>query len=300
LALVVTGLRADDLLAAERLVAALERDPGIARISPPLLGRDRTIAVVAITPTTAPADRATKALVQRIRREVAPAIAGTGVRAYLGGKTAGLVDLADEISDRLPRVIAAVIALSVVLLLLAFRSIVVPLQAALMNLLSVTAAYGVLTAVFQWGWATELVGLDGPVPIVSFVPLMMFAVLFGLSMDYEVFLLSRVQEHWRATRDARSAVVEGIAGTGRIITAAALIMVCVFGSFVLDASPIVKQCGVGMALAVAIDATLVRCLAVPAGLVLAGRAAWWLPARLDRALPHLEIEGADRAPAGGG
>jgi putative drug exporter of the RND superfamily len=290
LALVVTGVQRDDAVPLERMVAALEADPGIARISPPLLGRGRTTAVVAITPTTAPADRATNALVKRIRREIAPALAGTDLHAYLGGRTAGYVDLAHQISHRLPRVIGAVIALSVVLLMLAFRSVFVPLQAAVMNLLSVAAAYGLLTAVFQWGWGASLVGLDGPVPIVSFVPLMMFAVLFGLSMDYEVFLLSRVQERWRLSGDARSAVIEGISGTGRIITAAALIMVCVFGSFVLDASPTVKQCGLGMAAAVAIDATLVRCLVVPAGLVLAGRAAWWLPAGVDRVLPRLGIE----------
>ena len=293
LALVVTGVQRDDVVPIQRIVAALEADPGIARLSPPLLGRDRTTAVVAITPTTAPADRATDALVKRIRREIAPAVAGTDLNAYLGGRTAGYVDLAHQISHRLPRVIAAVITLCVVLLMLAFRSVFVPLQAAVMNLLSVAAAYGVLTAVFQWGWGASLVGLDGPVPIVSFVPLMMFAVLFGLSMDYEVFLISRIQERWRLSGNARSAVVEGISRTGRIITAAALIMICVFGSFVLDDSPTVKQCGVGMAVAVAIDATLVRCLVVPASLVLAGRAAWWLPAGLDRALPRLGIEDVD-------
>jgi RND superfamily putative drug exporter len=293
LALVLTDVQRDDVAAIERIVDTLDADRGIARLSPPLLSRDRTTAVVAITPTTAPADRATDALVQRIRREIAPAVEGIELEAYLGGRTAGYVDLAHLITHRLPRVIGAVIALCVVLLMLAFRSIFVPLQAAVMNLLSVAAAYGVLTAVFQWGWGASLVGLDGSVPIVSFVPLMMFAVLFGLSMDYEVFLLSRIQERWRLSGNARSAVVEGISGTGRIITAAALIMICVFGSFVLDASPTVKQCGVGMAVAVAIDATLIRCLVVPASLVLAGRAAWWLPTGLDRVLPRLGIEDVD-------
>jgi RND superfamily putative drug exporter len=297
LALVLTDVQRDDVAAIERIVDTLDADPGIARLSPPLLSRDRTTAVVAITPTTAPADRATDALVQRIRREIAPAVDGIELEAYLGGRTAGYVDLAHLITHRLPRVIGAVIALCVVLLMLAFRSIFVPLQAAVMNLLSVAAAYGVLTAVFQWGWGASLVGLDGSVPIVSFVPLMMFAVLFGLSMDYEVFLLSRIQERWRLSGNARSAVVEGISGTGRIITAAALIMICVFGSFVLDASPTVKQCGVGMAVAVAIDATLIRCLVVPASLVLAGRAAWWLPGGLDRALPRLGVEDVDRPEA---
>jgi putative drug exporter of the RND superfamily len=229
--------------------------------------------------------------VRHLRRDVIePALAGTGVHVYVGGRTAGYVDLADAITDRLPRVILAVIAMSVVLLLLAFRSIVVPLKAAAMNVLSVAAAYGVVTAVFQWGWGTRLMGLDGDVPIVSFVPLMMFAILFGLSMDYEVFLLSRIRESWSSTGDARRSVVEGVAATGRIITAAALVMVFVFGSFILSADPIVKQFGVGMAAAVAIDATLVRCLLVPAILTLVGDRAWWLPGRIDRALPHLEIE----------
>ena len=293
LALVFTDVQADDVGPIRQIVDTLKADPGIAKLSPPLLSRDRATAVVAITPTTAPADRATDALVQRIRREIGPTVEGIELNAYLGGRTAGYVDLAHLISRRLPRVIGAVIALCVVLLMLAFRSIFVPLHAAVMNLLSVGAAYGVLTAVFQWGWGASLVGLDGSVPIVSFVPLMMFAVLFGLSMDYEVFLLHRIQEHWQRSGNARSAVVKGISGTGRIITAAALIMICVFGSFVLDASPTIKQCGVGMAVAVAIDATLIRCLVVPASLVLAGRAAWWLPAGLERALPRLGIEDED-------
>jgi RND superfamily putative drug exporter len=281
----------------ERMAQELRRVPGIAAIGPPIPGRNGKTALVEITPTTAPASRQTEELVQRIRDDViAPTVTGTGVDAYLGGKTAGFVDLADEISGRLPRVILTVIALSFVLLLLAFRSVVVPLKAAVMNLLSVGAAYGVVTAVFQNGWGERLVGLDQSVPIVSFVPLMMFAILFGLSMDYEVFLLSQVQEHFRSTGDSRRAVVQGLSTTGRIITAAALIMVCVFGSFVLSDNPTVKQFGVGMAVAVAVDATLVRCLLVPAILVLVGRASWWLPGWLDRALPHLEIERGTPAP----
>jgi RND superfamily putative drug exporter len=279
----------------EQLAQALRQVPGIAQIGPPIPGRNGKTALVEITPTTAPASPRTEELVERIRHDViGPTLHGTGVSAYLGGKTAGFVDLADEISGRLPRVILTVIALSFVLLLIAFRSVVVPLKAAFMNLLSVGAAYGVVTAVFQNGWGERLVGLDQSVPIVSFVPLMMFAILFGLSMDYEVFLLSQVQERWRESGDARQAVVQGLATTGGIITAAALIMVCVFGSFVLSDNPTVKQFGLGMAVAVAIDATLVRCLLVPAILVLVGRASWWLPAWLDRALPHFEIERGPR------
>jgi putative drug exporter of the RND superfamily len=278
----------------ERLVQSLTTEPGIARIGPPLPGHDPKFVLVSITPTTAPASSATQDLVQRLRHDViAPAIKGTGVHVYVGGKTASYVDLADEISSRLPRVILTVLALSFVLLLLAFRSIVVPLKAVVMNLLSVGAAYGVVTAVFQHGWGAGVIGLDEQVPIVSFVPLMMFAILFGLSMDYEVFLLSQVQDRWKALGDARAAVVDGLASTGRVITSAALIMVCVFGSFVLSDNPTVKQFGLGMAVAVAIDATLVRCLLVPSVLTLVGRASWWLPGWLDRRLPHVEIDGDD-------
>ena len=189
-----------------------------------------------------------------------------------------------------PQVIAIVVALSFVLLLAAFRSILVPLTAALMNLLSVLAAYGVLTAVFEKGWGAGLIGLDHPIPIESFVPLLMFAILFGLSMDYQVFLVSRIKECRRAARDEHEAVIEGLASSGRIITSAALVMVCVFTSFVLNGDPTVKQFGVGLAVAIAIDATVVRCLLVPATMALLGRANWWLPAWLDRLLPPLGIE----------
>jgi RND superfamily putative drug exporter len=294
----LANLRKGVVSPVEQLAQELRSIPGIAQLGPPIPGRNGKTALVEITPTTAPASPQTEELVERIRRDViAPTLRGAGVDAYLGGKTAGFVDLADEISSRLPRVILTVIALSFVLLLIAFRSVIVALKAAFMNLLSVGAAYGVVTAILQNGWGERLVGLGQTVPIVSFVPLMMFAILFGLSMDYEVFLLSQVQERWRASGDPKRAVVQGLATTGRIITAAALIMVCVFGSFVLSDNPTVKQFGLGMAVAVAIDATLVRCLLVPAILVLVGRASWWLPAWLDRALPHFEIERGTRAAA---
>lgn len=281
-----------------RLDEALGKADGVASVSPPIPSADGTAALITVVPTTAPAARETELLVPKLRDEViAPAVEGTDLRAYLGGQTAAAVDLADGISDRLPRVILIVIALSFVLLLLAFRSIVLPLKAAAMNLLSIGAAYGVVTLVFQEGFGVGLVGLSETVPIVSFVPLMMFAILFGLSMDYEVFLLSQIQEHWREEGDARKAVIDGIANTGRVITAAALIMVCVFGSFVLNDDPTIKQFGLGMAVAVAVDATLVRCLLVPAVMVLLGRASWWLPGWLDRRLPHMDIEGRPEAPA---
>jgi len=211
----------------------------------------------------------------------------------VGGQTAGYVDLAAEISSRLIITIAVVVALSFVLLMLAFRSIVIPLTAGLMNLVSIGAAFGVVTAVFEKGWGASLVGLSGEVPIVSFVPLMMFAILFGLSMDYEVFLMTHIREAWQRTGDNREAVIEGVGTTGRVITSAALIMVSVFFAFIINGDPTVKQFGVGMGVAVAVDATLVRCLLVPAVMVLAGRANWWFPRILDRTIPNFSIEGEE-------
>jgi RND superfamily putative drug exporter len=190
-------------------------------------------------------------------------------------------------------VIGIVLALSFVLLALAFRSVLVPLKAVIMNLLSIAAAFGVVTYAFGHDWSAQLVGLDGPVPIVSYVPLMMFAILFGLSMDYEVFLMTHVRERWQASRDPHTAVVDGLAGAGRVITSAALIMVSVFCAFVINGDPNIKQFGLGRAAAVAVDATVVRCLLVPAILVLLGRTAWWLPPWLARRLPRISIEGEE-------
>jgi RND superfamily putative drug exporter len=211
----------------------------------------------------------------------------------VGGTTASNVDLASEISSKLLLQILVVIALSFLLLMLAFRTVVIPAQAAVMNLLSIGAAYGVLTAIFQWGWLHNLIGLDGAVPIVSYVPLFMFAVLFGLSMDYEVFLVSQIKEHADAGEDPRRSVVSGLVTSGRVITAAATIMVFVFGSFVLNGDPTVKQFGIGLAVAVILDATVVRCLLVPARMVSLGKWNWYLPRWLGRILPHISIEGAE-------
>ena len=179
------------------------------------------------------------------------------------------------------------------LLIVAFRTIVIPAQAAVMNLLSIGAAYGILTAIFQFGWLSGLIGLSGPVPIVSYVPLFMFAVLFGLSMDYEVFLVSQIEEHKHAGEENTDAVLSGLLTSARVITAAALIMVFVFGSFVLNGDPTIKQFGVGLAVAVVLDATVVRCLLVPAVMILAGNINWWMPKWLDRVVPHVSIEGAE-------
>ncbi len=277
-----------------KLEAAIRNTPDVASVTPATLNGDRSVAILNAISKSAPSDDATSDLVRALRSTAIPgAVAGTDVQAFVGGTTASYVDLASRISDKLTLVIAIVIALSFIVLMLAFRSIVIPAKAAVMNLLSVTAAYGVLTLIFQHGHGASLVGLDHPVAIVSFVPLMMFAVLFGLSMDYEVFLMSHVQEAYKKSGDNAQAVVMGLATSGKVITSAALIMVSVFASFVLNGDPTVKQFGVGLAVAVALDATIVRCLLVPALMVLMQRANWWLPAWLDRILPRVDIEGVE-------
>jgi RND superfamily putative drug exporter len=260
----------------------------------PTLDEENTVAVFTVISKSEPWADETVDLVEDLRGSVIPqALQGTQAQAYVGGQTAGYIDLATQISDKLPLMIAIVVALSFVVLLVAFRSLLVPVKAAAMNLLSVAAAYGVVTAVFQLGWGSSLIGLDHSIPIVSFVPLLMFAILFGLSMDYEVFLLTQMREHFKEYGDERRAVVEGLANTGRVITSAAAIMVCVFTSFVLSGNPVVKEFGVGLAIAIAIDSTVVRCLLVPAVMVLLGKRAWWLPRWMEKAIPHVSIEGEE-------
>ena len=258
------------------------------------LDKQGTVAVFTVISESEPWGDGTVTLVEGLRETTIPqALKGTGANAYVGGQTAGYIDLATQIADKLPLMIAIVVALSFVVLLVAFRSLLVPIKAAAMNLLSVAAAYGIVTAVFQLGWGSSLIGLDHAIPIVSFVPLLMFAILFGLSMDYEVFLLTQMKEHFEETGDERQAVIAGLANTGRVITSAAAIMVCVFTSFVLNGNPLVKEFGVGLAIAIAIDATLVRCLLVPAVMVLLGKRAWWLPRWMDRVIPRVSIEGEE-------
>jgi putative drug exporter of the RND superfamily len=270
----------------------LEKTTGVRAVTQPLVNSTGTAAVLTVTPTTAPSDRATEQLVRRLRSDTIPqATESKNMTADVGGTTAGYVDLADKISSRLVLTIAVVVGLSFLLLMLAFRSIVIPLTAGLMNLVSIGAAFGVVTAVFEKGWGAGLIGLEDEVAIVSFVPLMMFAILFGLSMDYEVFLMTHIKEAWDRTRDNTQAVIEGVANTGRVITSAALIMVSVFFAFVINGDPTVKQFGVGMGVAVAVDATLVRCLLVPAVMTVLGRANWWFPRWLDRLVPNFSIEG---------
>ena len=272
----------------------IEKTAGVSKVTQPLVNSDGKAAILTVTPTTAPSDRKTDTLVRTLRDTTIPkATKGANMTANVGGTTAGYIDLADEISSRLIVTIAVVVALSFVLLVLAFRSLVIPLTAGLMNLVSIGAAFGVVTTVFENGHGAKLIGLEGEVPIVSFVPLMMFAILFGLSMDYEVFLMTHIREAWLRLGDNRAAVIHGVAHTGRVITSAALIMVSVFLAFVINGDPTVKQFGVGMAVAVAVDATLVRCLLVPAVMLLLGRANWWFPRWLDRIVPNFSIEGEE-------
>ncbi|WP_051696375.1 MMPL family transporter [Streptomyces sp. NRRL S-244] len=273
---------------------ALKDTGGVAAVGPAQLSPDGRTVRWQVTPTTAPGDPRTAALVHRLRDSTLPPVTkDTGGQAHVGGIPATQLDLNERLAQRLPAVIGVVLAIAGLLLLLAFRSPLVAAKAAVLNLLSVAAAYGVLTALFQWGWGAAPLGLGGPVPIPGYVPLLMFAVLFGLSMDYEVFLLSAVREAWLAGGDNRGAVITGLARTGRIITSAALIMVCVFLGYLLWDDPVVKMFGIGLATAVALDATVVRGLLVPTTMVLLGKANWWLPPWLDRLLPQMHIEGGE-------
>jgi RND superfamily putative drug exporter len=296
--------------AAAAVPAVLDRlraTPGVVDVAEPFTSPSGAAAMAILTPATGPQDERTARLLAGLRQDVIPAaVAGTPLQVHLGGQTAGGIDFAEVISRRLPIFIGAVLALSFLLLLVVFRSVLVPLKAVLMNLLSIGAAYGVLVAVFQWGWAGELLGVSGRAPIEPWAPMMLFAIVFGLSMDYEVFLLSAVRESYDETGDNASAVASGLASTGRVITAAAAIMVCVFASFVLSDVRELKLIGLGLAVAVAVDATIVRVVLVPATMELLGKANWWLPGWLDRLLPRVQVErpipadghtAADPAPA---
>jgi RND superfamily putative drug exporter len=276
----------------DSIITAVGNDPGVQAVSPPEVNAAGTTALITAIPTTKPQDQATSSLVHHLRDTTLPAAtSGTDATALVGGPTAGFIDQSDKISARLPWFIGAVVALSFLLLMTVFRSILVPLKAALLNLLSIGAAYGVVVAVFQWGWGRSLIGLDEAVPIASFVPMMMFAILFGLSMDYEVFILSRIREEYHRGHTNIDSVVEGLGATAKVITAAALIMISVFLGFVASGDPVVKMMGVGLATAVAVDATIVRMVLVPSTMALVGDPNWWLPSWLDRILPHLDIEG---------
>jgi RND superfamily putative drug exporter len=279
---------------ANDLSSAIAADhTGVLYAAPPQFNPAKNAAVVLVIPTTSPQDTRTESLVNHLRHDVIPkALDGTSAKAYVGGETAAGIDTANTFSQRLIWVIGAVVILSFLLLMAVFRSIAVPVKAAIMNLLSIGAAYGVIVAVFQWGWLAPVFGVTRTGPIDPWIPLMLFTILFGLSMDYEVFLLSRIREEWLRTGDNATAVADGLARTGRVITAAAAIMFCVFGSFVIgDDLRVLKVFGLGLAAAVLIDATIVRMVLVPATMELLGKANWWFPRWLDRIVPTLDVEG---------
>jgi RND superfamily putative drug exporter len=285
--IVVTGDTVQEPEKMKSFLTVINKTPGVAYAGAAPLKSDEVALVVAY-PTSAPQDEATSDLVHALRGTVIPS---SGVAAQVTGFTAASVDFSDYLGKRLPFLIGIVLLLSFLLLMAVFRSVLVPIKAVLMNLLSVGAAYGVIVAVFQWGWGAELIGVGKPGPIEAWAPMFLFAIVFGLSMDYEVFLLSRIKEEFNRTGDNTSAVADGVAATARVITAAALIMVCVFGAFVLGDDRDLKLFGLGMAVAVFLDATIVRMVLVPATMELLGARNWWMPAWLDRLLPKIDVEG---------
>ena len=290
----------DSAAAVDTLRRALAETPGVAAVTPAFPNRSAISEayLINLVPTTAPQDAATTELVQTLRDNVIPtAIAGTALNVQVTGTAAANIDFTDFLAGRTFVFFAAVLALSFLLLMVVFRSLLVPLKAVIMNVLSIAAAYGVLVMIFQWGWGADLIGIDSG-PIEAMLPLMLFAIVFGLSMDYEVFLLSRVREEYDKTGDSATAVADGLAATARVITAAAAIMVVVFGSFVFEDDRTAKLFGIGLALAVLLDATIVRMLLVPATMELLGDKNWWIPAWLDRKIPKLNVEGRahDAAP----
>jgi putative drug exporter of the RND superfamily len=271
----------------------LESTAGVDSVTQPQVLGDSGLALINVFPTTSPQDEETTDLVHRLRKQAIPPVeAQTGMNVLTTGGPPTVVDFADYMGDRLPIFIGAVLALSFLLLLVVFHSVVVPLKAVLMNLLSIGAAFGAMVAVFQWGWFDFLIGQGKEGPIESWAPMMLFAIVFGLSMDYEVFLLTRIREEYDKTGDNARAVADGLAATGRVITAAAAIMVCVFGSFVLGEQRDIKLFGFGLAFAVLIDATIVRLVLVPSAMELMGKANWWAPSWLVRYLPRIRVEGA--------
>ena len=272
--------------ATQALATELDDRADIVAVTEPVVSPDGAIATFNAVPSFGPTDERSTDLVESIRAQVPDGVEVTG-------NTPMFSDIVELLAGRLWLVIGFVVGVSILLLAMMFRSVVVPIKAAVMNLLSIAAAYGVMVAVFQWGWGTELLGLDHAVPVSSWVPMLMFTILFGLSMDYEVFLLSRIREDWESTGDARGSVVRGLASTGKVISSAAAIMVAVFLGFATEVDVVVKMLGVGMAVAILLDATVVRMILVPATMSLLGRWNWWVPAWLDRVLPGVRAEITD-------
>jgi len=284
--------------ALRELRSTLDGEEGVAHTTPVMLNPAGDTGVFQVYPTTSPESEATTELLDHIRDDVVPPVEqSTGAQVHVGGITAIFEDFGTAIAEKLPLFIGVVVLLSALLLMTVFRSVLVPLKAIAMNLLSIGASFGLIVAVFQWGWGASLIGVDGTGPIISFFPIFLFAIVFGLSMDYEVFLMSRIHEEWEQRRDATLAVTRGLALTGRVITAAAAIMVTVFASFMIGEDRIIKLFGLGLAAAIFIDAVIIRSVLVPALMQLFGRRAWWLPEWLDRILPRLHVEPAEGDPA---
>lgn len=276
-----------------RLQKLVDEVPGTAAVLPPTLNKTGDTAVQSIVPDQGPASQATEKLVHDLRDQNRNQVeSATGIKYFVAGATAANIDISHKVGGALLPFMALVIGLTIVLLMAVFRSIVVPLKAALAILISIGSSFGVIVAVFNWGWLASFIGLEQTIPIVSFLPMMMFAILFGLSMDYEVFILSRIHEEYHRTGDASGSVITGLASSARVITAAALIMISVFGAFALGDSPFIKMFGLGLATAVFLDATVVRMLIVPAVMTLFGDKAWKLPRFLDRIIPNLDVEGS--------
>jgi RND superfamily putative drug exporter len=291
LILVTPVVGAQDRLALDNLDATLRQTEGVRDVTPVRYDGDGDTAHLVVVPESSPQSRRTSELVDRLRTDVLPrAEAGTTLDLRVGGITAGYDDFADVIVGKLPLFVGVVIGLGCLLLLFAFRSVGIPLKAAAMNVAAVAASFGVVVAIFQWGWGSELLGLGRAGPVEPFLPVIMVAVLFGLSMDYQVFLVGRMYEEWLETGDNRRAVRVGLAETGRVINSAAVIMISVFLAFVLSGDRVIAMFGIGLAAAVALDAFVLRTLLVPALMHLLGGANWWLPGWLDRCLPRLSIE----------
>ncbi len=289
-------------------------ESGIAGVTPAMFNEAGTAATIVVFPDTTPQSVETETLVHDLRELVPASLEGTAATALIGGSTAAFIDIGDRISSRLVYFFGAVIGLSFILLMVVFRSILIPLKAAFMNVLSIAAAYGVLVAIFQWGWFAGPLGVEGTGPIESFLPMMLFALLFGLSMDYEVFLVSRIQEEYLASGNNTEAVARGLSVTTRVISTAAAIMIAVFLAFAFSDQRVIKEAGIGLATAIFLDATLVRLILVPSIMQLLGDANWWFPSRLERFLPNVGLHGPHEpgpaaietagppreAPAGGG
>ena len=288
----------------DNAVEKIRNTPNVVGVSPAVVNQSGDTALISLIPGTSPQDTRTNDLVHSLRTESLPSV-GSRAPLLVTGATAGNVDAQDKITSRMPLLFGGVIGLSFILLMIVFRSVLVALKAAIMNLLSIGAAYGVVIVVFQFGWGADLLGIQKG-PVETFLPMMMFAILFGLSMDYEVFLISRIREEYLQTGDNATAVSHGLAATARVITAAAAIMVAVFGSFVFGQDRVIKEFGIGLATAIFVDATIVRLVLVPATMELLGDRNWWMPRWLDRILPNLNVDGpakqpaADASPAGGG